>query len=76
MHDTVKEGDLLTIAAPEESSPLPVPRRTASCCLAAGVGITPLMSILRYLTDQNWSGQIYMVYSCKTAQRHHFPRGT
>ena len=34
--------------------------------IAGGVGITPLMSILRYLTDQNWKGEIHFVYTAKT----------
>jgi len=68
MHDTVKEGDLLTIAAPGGKFTFTGAEADRVVLLAAGVGITPLMSILRYLTDQNWSGQIYMVYSCKTVE--------
>ncbi len=68
MHDTVREGDLLTIAAPGGRFTFTGAEANRVVLLAAGVGITPLMSILRYLTDQNWSGQIYMVYSCKTAK--------
>jgi len=34
--------------------------------LAGGVGITPVMSILRDLTDKNWPGQIDLVFSVKT----------
>ncbi len=67
MHDTVKEGDLLTIAAPGGKFTFTGAEANRIALLAAGVGITPLMSILRYLTDQNWNGQIDMVYSCKTA---------
>ena len=68
MHDTVREGDLLTIAAPGGRFTFTGAEANRVALLAAGVGITPLMSILRYLTDQNWSGQIYLVYSCKTAK--------
>ncbi len=66
MHDTVKEGDLLTIAAPAGRFTFTGADATGVALLAAGVGITPLMSIVRYLTDQNWGGQIYFVYSYKT----------
>ena len=68
MHDTVQEGDILTIAAPGGKFTFTGAEANRVVLLAAGVGITPLMSILRYLTDQNWSGQIYMVYCCKTAK--------
>ena len=33
--------------------------------LGGGVGITPLMSSIRYLTDQSWNGRIDLVYACK-----------
>ena len=32
--------------------------------IAGGVGITPLMSAIRYLTGQSWSGEIYLLYAC------------
>jgi ferredoxin-NADP reductase len=34
--------------------------------IAGGVGITPLMSIARYLTEQSWPGDIYFIYGCST----------
>ncbi|MGO9113184.1 MAG: ferric reductase-like transmembrane domain-containing protein [Thermoguttaceae bacterium] len=68
MHDTVQEGDMLTIAAPGGKFTFTGAEANCVALLAAGVGITPLMSILRYLTDQNWDGQIYLVYCCKTAK--------
>ena len=66
MHDSVREGDLLTIAAPGGRFTFTGADANRVALLAAGVGITPLMSILRYLTDQNWSGQIEMAYACRT----------
>jgi len=66
MHDTVKEGDLLTIAAPGGRFTFTGEEANRVVLLAAGVGITPLMSILRYLTDLKWNGQIDMVYACRT----------
>ncbi|HLG54310.1 MAG TPA: 2Fe-2S iron-sulfur cluster-binding protein [Vicinamibacterales bacterium] len=35
--------------------------------IGGGIGITPLMSIVRYLTDHAWAGDIFLLYSCKTA---------
>jgi ferredoxin-NADP reductase len=34
--------------------------------IAGGVGITPLMAKIRYLTDLGWPGHIYLVFSVKT----------
>ena len=34
--------------------------------IAGGVGITPLMAILRDLTDRNWTGDIHFLYCAKT----------
>ncbi|MFN7292236.1 MAG: hypothetical protein ACK5YR_05830 [Pirellula sp.] len=35
--------------------------------ISGGVGITPLMSILRYLTDRVWSRPIYLVNALRTS---------
>ncbi len=33
--------------------------------IAGGVGITPMMSISRYLTEIAWPGDIFLVYTCR-----------
>jgi ferredoxin-NADP reductase/DMSO/TMAO reductase YedYZ heme-binding membrane subunit len=39
----------------------------ARCVLiAGGVGITPLMSIVRSLTDRSWPGDIYLLFAVRT----------
>src|SRR5271157_3834484 len=68
MHDTVKEGDLLTIAAPGGKFTFTGAEADRIVLLAAGVGITPLMAILRHLTDRKWNGRIDMVYACRTPE--------
>lgn len=64
LHDRVHEGDLLDVAGPFGS--FTFTGRECKCILlvGAGVGITPLMSVLRYLTDRSWSGDIYLLYGC------------
>lgn len=32
--------------------------------ISGGVGITPLMSIARYLTERSWPGDIFFIYGC------------
>jgi ferredoxin-NADP reductase len=34
--------------------------------ISGGVGITPMMSITRYLTEQSWPGEIFFIYTCRT----------
>ena len=66
LHNEVKEGDLLEFSGP--SGAFTFTGQECKCILlvGAGVGITPLMSVLRYLTDRSWRGDIYLVYGCKT----------
>lgn len=54
LHDQVKEGDLLDCSGPTGS--FVFTGRECKCILliAGGVGITPMMSVLRYLTDRAW----------------------
>jgi ferredoxin-NADP reductase/DMSO/TMAO reductase YedYZ heme-binding membrane subunit len=66
MHDTLSVGDHVPITAPAGRFTFTGAEANGVALLAGGVGITPLMSILRYLTDQRWGGQIYFVYSAKT----------
>ncbi|MFO0842277.1 MAG: FAD-binding oxidoreductase [Gemmataceae bacterium] len=62
LHGRVKEGDLLECSGPSGS--FIFTGRECRCILliAGGVGITPMMSVLRYLTDRSWPGDIYLVY--------------
>ena len=62
----VKEGDLLECSGPAGS--FIFTGRECKCILliGAGVGITPLMSVARYLLDRSWAGDIFLVCSCRT----------
>ena len=42
--------------------------------IAGGVGITPMMSIVRSLTDRCWTGEIYLLFSVRDARGHHASR--
>lgn len=68
LHSTVHEGDLLEFSGPAGS--LVFTGRECKCILliAGGVGITPLMSVLRYLLDRSWAGDIFLLYGCKTPE--------
>lgn len=79
LHDTVREGSALQVSAPAgkfvfdgarpidfgevESVRVEAERVVL---IAGGVGITPLMSMLRYLADRSWKGRVYFVYAART----------
>lgn len=68
LHTRVQEGDLLEFSGPSGS--FIFTGRECKCILliGGGVGITPLMSVLRYLTDRSWPGDIYLLYSIHSPQ--------
>lgn len=66
LHSEVKEGDLLEFSGPSGSFTFTGKECKCILLVGAGVGITPLMSVLRYLTDRSWPGDIFLVYGCKT----------
>ncbi len=68
LHDTVRVGDLLDVIAPSGRFTFTGTESQSVALVAGGVGITPLMAQIRYLTDMSWPGDIHLVYSVKTAQ--------
>src|SRR5438034_7961731 len=66
LHNNVHEGDLLEFSGP--SGAFIFSGRECKCVLliGGGVGITPLMSVLRYLTDRSWPGEIFLLYGVRT----------
>jgi ferredoxin-NADP reductase/DMSO/TMAO reductase YedYZ heme-binding membrane subunit len=62
LHDIIREGDLLSVSAPAGRFTFTGTEANSVVLIAGGVGITPLMSILRALTDRYWKGEIYLVY--------------
>jgi ferredoxin-NADP reductase/DMSO/TMAO reductase YedYZ heme-binding membrane subunit len=68
LHDTLREGDVLNVSAPAGRFTFDGSQSKSIVLIAAGVGITPLMSILRYLTDRNWQGDIHFLYCAKSPQ--------
>lgn len=68
LHDRVKVGDDLTIAAPAGYFTFTGREADSIVLIGGGVGITPLMSVVRYLTDDGWPGDIFLLASCRTAR--------
>jgi ferredoxin-NADP reductase/DMSO/TMAO reductase YedYZ heme-binding membrane subunit len=66
LHDRVDVGTLIDVYAPAGGFTFTGAEADSLLMIAGGVGITPLMAKIRYLTDVGWTGQIYLVYSVKT----------
>ena len=65
LHEHVQEGDLLDASGPYGRFTFRGVESDSVVLLGGGVGITPLMSSIRYLTDQSWNGRIDLIYACK-----------
>lgn len=72
LHDQVREGDLLEVTAPAGKFTFNGKESQEIVMIAGGVGITPLMAKIRYLTDLGWPGQIRLIFSIKTAEDYIF----
>lgn len=66
MHDTVKPGDTIRVGAPAGKFFFNNLKEDSVVLVSGGVGITPLMSILRSLTDRSWPGTIYFINAVRT----------
>jgi glycine betaine catabolism B len=66
IHDTWKEGDLIELGAPAGKFTFTGIDSDEVVLIGGGVGITPVMSMLRYLTDRAWSGPIHFILVMKT----------
>ena len=62
LHEVVREGSRLKVSAPAGRFVFTGEGSDRVVLIAGGVGITPLMSIVRYLTDRCWQGAIYLVF--------------
>jgi ferredoxin-NADP reductase len=60
----VHEGELLQLTGPSGKFTFTEQEAESVVLIAGGVGVTPLMSVVRYLTDRSWKGEIYFFFSC------------
>ena len=63
--DLLKVGDPVEAGGPVGRSTFTGAEADSIVLIAGGVGITPMMSITRYLTDRSWAGDIYFLYACR-----------
>jgi ferredoxin-NADP reductase len=65
LHDRLKEGDTLEVQAPSGKFFFTGTESDSVVLIGGGVGITPMMSIARALTDMGWPGDICFVVACR-----------
>lgn len=66
LHDKISEGSALDVAAPAGKFVFTGEESDSIVLVGGGVGITPMMSVIRYLTDTAWKGSIHLLYCCRT----------
>ena len=68
LHDMVAAGDLLKVSGPFGAFTFTGTDAESIVLIAGGVGITPMMSVLRYLTDTAWRGEIFFLYGARSTE--------
>jgi glycine betaine catabolism B len=66
LHDDLRVGDRLAVAAPAGKFHFDGKGENRVLLIAGGIGITPVMAMLRFLTDRVWDGTIDLVYVTRT----------
>ena len=64
--DLLRAGDLVETGGPVGKFTFTGAEAKSVVLLSGGVGITPMMSISRYLTERSWDGDIFFVHTCRT----------
>ena len=68
LHETWHEGQLISVSAPAGKFFFAGHEAQKVVLIAGGIGITPMMSVVRSLTDRGWTGQMYLAFSVRKKQ--------
>lgn len=74
LHDRVQEADTLEVQAPSGSFIFTGDEAESVVLIGGGVGITPMMSVIRALTDMAYPGDIDLIVACRDQE--HFIYGS
>lgn len=66
LHTEVNADATLNLSAPSGTFTFTGREHDSIVLIAGGVGITPMMSVVRYLTDRKWAGDIFLLVSHRT----------
>ena len=62
--DLLKVGDQVEAGGPVGKFTFTGTEADSIVLISAGVGVTPMMSITRYLTERSWDGDIFFIFLC------------
>jgi len=65
LHASMKEGDKIKVSAPAGKFYFAGHESDRVILVAGGVGITPMMSVIRCMTDRGWKGQLYLIFAVR-----------
>ncbi|WP_050615227.1 NO-inducible flavohemoprotein [Bacillus testis] len=66
LHDLAKEGDLVQLTTPAGEFTVDIASGQPITFLSAGVGITPFMSMLHTMANENPEREVHLVHASKT----------
>lgn len=64
--DLLKVGSQIEAAGPVGRFTFTGAEADSIVLISAGVGITPMVSVTRYLTERSWPGDIFFIFTCRT----------
>jgi len=66
LHDELKLGEEVCLEAPNGTFVFTGEEAESVVLIGGGVGITPMMSVVRYLTEKPWHGQVSLILAFRT----------
>ena len=66
LHDDVQVGQLLSVKGPQGYFTFAGDEAEGIVMIAGGVGVTPMMSTLRHLTESAWTHPVTLIYGMQT----------
>jgi nitric oxide dioxygenase len=70
LHDGVKEGDILKVSAPAGDFVLDTDNNTPVVLLSGGVGITPMMSMLKTIVEIQPERKVFFIHATANGKIH------
>jgi hypothetical protein len=71
-HDRVHEGDVLRVRAPAGHFYIDTDVRAPAVLIAGGIGITPMMSMLRWCVSEQPQRAVFLFYGVRSSADHAF----
>jgi ferredoxin-NADP reductase len=66
LHTEVNADATLNLSAPSGTFTFTGREHGSIVLIVGGVGVTPMMSVVRYLTDRKWTGDVFLLISHRT----------